>query len=282
MLDISLPARVIFHLGPIPVTNAVLTAFATSGFIILLTLLIRPGFRLLPSRAQVLLEMLIEYVDDQMTTAFESKDRARKFFPLIMTLLLFITFANQFSLLPLLFQIVIEGKPILRLATSDLSQTILFALMVVGLSHLIALAVSPAEHIGNYIRIMPLLRARSVGQVANALLGLFLGVLDIVGEFAKVLSLACRLFGNIFAGDVMILVIASLSKYTQFLVPMPFVFLSLFSGFVQAFVFMLLSIQFLSGAVNAAFANKNARAMKRQELAKAGIASPPEVQGASS
>ncbi|MDQ5919617.1 MAG: F-type H+-transporting ATPase subunit a [Patescibacteria group bacterium] len=76
-----------------------------------------------------------------------------------------------------------------------------------------------------------------------------MGLLDIIGELAKILSLSARLFGNIFAGDVMILVIVSLSTYTQFFVPLPFLALSIFSGFVQAFVFSLLSIQFLSGTI---------------------------------
>ena len=59
--------------------------------------------------------------------------------------------------------------------------------------------------------------------------------MDIVGEFAKIVSLAARLFGNVFAGEVMVAVISGLSAYTQFVVPLPFYVLSIFSGYHPLF-----------------------------------------------
>jgi F-type H+-transporting ATPase subunit a len=79
---------------------------------------------------------------------------------------------------------------------------------------------------------------------------------------AKVISVSCRLFGNLFAGDVMVAVIISLSKFTEFIVPIPFLFLGIFSGFVQAFVFTLLSLQFVSSTYNTAYANREERLAK--------------------
>ncbi len=264
MLDISVPAHAVFSLGPIPVTNAVIAAFVSSAFLIVFAIIIRLTMRVIPTRAQALVEFVFEYIDEQVTQAFGSKERGREFFPLIMTLLLFIAIANQLSVFPLLFQILVEGKPLLRLSTSDLSQTLTLGLVVVGLSHVLALALSPLRHIGNYIRIAPLLKVRSFGDLGNAFIELFLGLMDIIGEFAKIVSMSCRLFGNLFAGDVMVAVIVSLSAYTQFIVPIPFLLLGLFSGFVQAFVFTLLSIQFLAGPVNTAATNRDARLAKRE------------------
>lgn len=262
MLDISLPAHVVFHLGPIPVTNAVLAAFVSSGFIIFVAFLLRRKLALIPTRGQALMEFVFEYIDTQLEQAFGSQERGRKFFPLIMTLLLFIAIANQLSLFPLLFQIMIEGKPLFRLSTSDLSQTLTLGLVVVILSHVLALTMAPLKHIGSYIRIMPLLKVRSFGDLGGALIELFLGLMDIIGEFAKIISISCRLFGNLFAGDVMVAVIISLASFTQFVVPIPFIFLGMFSGLVQAFVFTLLSIQFIAGPVNSARANKLERESK--------------------
>ncbi len=249
MLSISIPTRVITTLGSIPISNGVIAAFVTSLILIVLALIIRRHLGIVPSRLQAIVEYMVEYFDVQLTSAFGSKQEARRFLPLIMTLILFIGLANQLSLLPLLFQITHEGQPLLRLSTSDLNQTISLALVVLGLAHVLAFAFSPLKHIGNFIKIAPLLKARSLRDVGFALLDLFMGLLDIIGELAKILSLSARLFGNIFAGDVMILVIVSLSTYTQFFVPLPFIALSIFSGFVQAFVFSLLSIQFLSGTI---------------------------------
>ena len=263
MLNINVPATPIFSLGSIPVTNAVIAAYLSSFLLILLAIVIRLSLKHIPGRGQAFFEMIFEYIDEQLTQAFGSKEEGRRFFPLIMTLLLFIAIANQLSIFPLLFQVLVEEKPLLRLSTSDLSQTLTLGLVVVGLSHVLALALSPVKHIGNYIRIAPLFKVRSVGDFGQALIQLFLGLMDIIGEFAKIVSLSCRLFGNLFAGDVMVAVIISLSVYTQFIVPIPFVLLGLFSGFVQAFVFTLLSIQFLAGHVTAAKANSAARLAKQ-------------------
>lgn len=263
MLAIHVPATPVLSIAGLPVTNAVLAAYVSSLFLIGIAVLIRLGLKRIPGRAQAFFEMIFEYIDDQLSQAFGSKEEGRRFFPLIMTLLLFIAIANQLSIFPLLFQVLVEGKPLLRLSTSDLSQTITLGLVVVGLSHVLALVLSPIKHIGNYIRIAPLLRVRSFGDLGQALIQLFLGLMDIIGELAKIVSLSCRLFGNLFAGDVMVAVIVSLSSFTQFIVPIPFLLLGLFSGFVQAFVFTLLSIQFLAGPVTAAKAHRQARLSAR-------------------
>jgi F-type H+-transporting ATPase subunit a len=262
MLEISVPAPVVFHLGSIPVTNAVVAAFVSTAFLCLMALLLRSKMSLIPGRGQALLEMIFEFFDGQIEQAFGSKERGRKFFPLIMTILLFIAMANQLSVFPILFQIVFEEKPLLRLATSDLSQTLTLGLLVVGLAHILALSMSPLRHIGGFIRIKPLLKARSFQEIGNAFIELFLGLMDIIGEMAKVISVSCRLFGNLFAGDVMVAVIISLSKFTEFIVPIPFLFLGIFSGFVQAFVFTLLSLQFVSSTYNTAYANREERLAK--------------------
>ena len=74
---------------------------------------------------------------------------------------------------------------------------------------------------------------------------MFVGVLELISEFAKVLSYAFRLFGNIFAGEVLLVVISSLIPVV---VPMPFYGLELFVGFIQALVFALLSLVFFNVA----------------------------------
>lgn len=269
MLEVSVPAPIVAYLGTIPVSNAVIAAYVTTGFLVLLALYVRRRLSAVPGRAQAALELVFEYIDDQLTQAFGGKQEGRAFFPFVMTLLLFIALANQLSLFPILFQVLVEGKPLMRLATSDLSETLTLGLLVVLLSHVLALVISPIRHIGGYIRIGALLKVRSFKDLGGALIELFLGFMDIIGEFAKIVSISCRLFGNLFAGDVMVAVIISLSTFTQFLVPIPFVFLGLFSGIVQAFVFTLLTIQFLAGPVNSARAHREEREEAKRETSPA-------------
>ncbi len=252
MTDIRLPADILFSLGPIGITNGHLAAFSITLFFLLIGLISHRRFRLVPKRVQSGIELLVEFMLEQVEGAFGDKKTARKFFPLLMTSLLFILIANQFSLIPLVGNLVTGDTHILRSPTSDLAMTLALSLFVVGLANVLAFSIAPLHHIGSFIKIAPIFKARSFGQFAQAMLDFFLGLLDIISEIAKVVSLGGRLFGNIFAGEVMVAVIAGLSIYTQFLAPIPFIFLSIFSGLIQAFVFVLLSTQFIAGSIGSA------------------------------
>lgn len=251
MINVSLVTEPIFHIGSFPITNSELSAFLITLILLLFCLVARRGMGIIPSRLQVFLEIIVGFVMDQLKTAFGSEQRAKKFFPWIMSILIFITVANQLSLVPLIYQITYEGKTALRTATSDLNLTLALALFVIVSAQVLAFAASPLKHIGKYIKLKQFLKVRSVGDFGNAFLDFFLGLLDIIGELSKILSMSFRLFGNVFAGEVLVAVIAGLSAYTSFILPIPFMLISIFSGFVQAFVFMLLSVQFMSGTIEA-------------------------------
>jgi F-type H+-transporting ATPase subunit a len=70
----------------------------------------------------------------------------------------------------------------------------------------------------------------------------FVGILELVSEFAKIISLSFRLFGNVFAGEVLLAIMAYLAPY---LIPLPFMFLEIFVGFIQAFIFGMLITVFV-------------------------------------
>ena len=154
------------------------------------------------------------------------------------------------------------------------------AIIVFMVTQIVAFTISPLHYFGSFIKVGEIFKARSVSAFFKALLDVFLGLLDIVGELAKVISLSARLFGNVFAGEVMVAVIAGLSDYTQFIVPMPFYVLSAFSGLIQAMVFAILALSFISGMHNnvrdaknmAKEARREARELKKEadELAISG------------
>ncbi|MBT4856748.1 F0F1 ATP synthase subunit A [Candidatus Uhrbacteria bacterium] len=252
MSDITLPARIIFSLGPVPVTDGFLGAVLVSVTIIGLFIYATRSFGLVPTRLQMVLEMISDYIMEQLKTAFHSTERAEAFFPFFMTMLLFIFVANQFMFVPFIFELTYNGFDIFRQPTSDFAQPIALSLMVFFISQWMAFKISPLNHIQNFISVKPFLKARSLMEFFTASIEAFVGLLNIVGEFAKIVSLAARLFGNVFAGNVMVAVIIGLGAYTQFIVPIPFLILSVFSGLVQAFVFMLLSVQFVAISIDGA------------------------------
>ncbi len=274
-MEIFIAPSVIFSIYGVSITNTMLAVCGMTLAIIIFSFGIRRGFGLVPTRLQLVFEFAASFVLDQLALAFQSKEKARMFFPLFMTLLVFILLANQLTILPLIGQLVYEDKALFRTPTSDISLTLALGLVTVLSAHIMALGLSPIRHLGNFVKIGPLLKSRSMADVGNALLEVFLGFLDLIGEFAKVMSLSFRLFGNILAGELIILIIGGLAVFTSVLVPVPFIVLSIFSGLVQAVVFTMLSIQFVGGTLNAVYRPEDDRAT---ESVQDGYSPPSELQ----
>lgn len=248
--EISLAPEVLTQVGGVSVSNAMVATAATSLILIVFALIVRRKAGVIPSRLQVMVEVLMEFILDKMVVAFGSEEKARKFFPLMFTIFLFLIVANQFTLIPFVQSIVTEeGVMLFRAPTSDYSLPIALTVFILLLANGLALMVSPLRHIGNFIKLDAFFKIKSIKELPMACLDFFLGIMDIVGEVAKLASLSTRLFGNIFAGEVIIAIIAGLMFATQFLVPIPFLALSVLAGFVQAFVFVMLSIIYISSSL---------------------------------
>lgn len=252
MLNVQLPAREYVTLFGAPVTDAIAGAVLCTAALFVAGVWAARSFHKVPTRAQVVFEFFYGFVHGQLKDAFGSEREARRLAPWFLSLLLFIGLANQMALFPLVFEVLYKGGSLFRQPTSDLSGTLALALVMVGGANIMALSVSPMNHVFSYFPINKLLSARSMSQLMNAGIEFFIGIMNIIGETAKVISLSCRLFGNIFAGNVIVAVIMSVAVFTQYLVPVPFLILGTFSSFVQAYVFMTLTLQFMAGSVNGA------------------------------
>lgn len=250
---ISLPAEEVAKFGNYSLTNGITAGIICSILIIAVAVFIRAKIGVAPSKRQVAFEMLFVYFLDKLTEETGSEKVARRILPIILSLFIFILLANQFFLLPLFGSIITpDHHHVFRVPTSDYSLTIGLALLVVFLSHLFALMVAPMNHISHYIKYRPLLNAIKnfkLSEIPMALLDLFLGLLEIVGEFARVVSLGTRLFGIIFSGEVIVMIVSSLAFFTQFVVPIPFLALGVLAGTIHAFVFSTLALLFIGGNV---------------------------------
>jgi F-type H+-transporting ATPase subunit a len=249
MIDVVLAPRTYFQLGPFLITDANLGALIVTVLLLMFVAFSYRRFSLVPTRLQVIVEATITNVYDRLRQALNSDQVARQYLPLFITLLLFIFIANQLTILPFLFDIIWNDATLIRQPTSDLSGTLTLSLIVVLSANILAVMISPWGHLRTFFPVDNLFKARSGQEVMRASIDLALGLLNIIGEFAKVVSLSCRLFGNIFAGNVIILVLAGLSTVTGFILPIPFLILSIFSGLVQAYVFTALSMEFTLGPV---------------------------------
>lgn len=200
----------------------------------------------LPGKLQNAGEMVIETALDFFTEVLGSRKDAERTFPFVFTFFIFILISNWLGLVPGIGSIgfiehqVVNGNaqevfvPLLRSTYSDLNMTLALSLISVIATHILGIAaIGFFKHAGKYITFKsPLL--------------FFIGILELVAEVAKVLSFSFRLFGNIFAGEVLLVVILSLVPYVA---PIPFFALEIFVGFVQALVFSMLTLVFIKVAI---------------------------------
>ena len=248
--EIHLAPPILLEIFGIGITNTMAATMLSSLILIAIALLVYKNISIVPGRLQTVIEMIIEFFADRMEIAFGSKEKAMKFFPLIFTIFIFLIVANQLMLLPFIGSIVTEdGINLLRTPTSHYSLPIALTLIVLILANILAFVTHPIRYIGNFIKLHEFAKIRSLKDIPNAFLEFFLGLMDIIGELAKFFSISTRLFGNLFAGEVIISIISGLMFYTQFFVPIPFLALSTLSGFVQAFVFAMLSTVYLSSSL---------------------------------
>ena len=226
--EIILKPEVLFYFQNFPITNTILVSWIAMAILIIAAIFVKLSIKMVPSNIQNFFEPIID-------TAYGlSLDLAGKkasvFFPWVMTFFFFIITANWLGLLPGFATITYNNHPLLRSINSDLNMTLSLALISAFVTHFLAV-----KYLGvkNYL----------LKWVALNPIFLFVGILELVGEFTKVVSLSFRLFGNIFAGEV---VLATISSMFAFILPLPFYFLEIVVGFVQAAVFAMLTLVFMS------------------------------------
>ncbi len=246
-LHVSLDPNVITQIGGFALKNTHITF--TGILIIILIYLVYSStkFSSKPGKFQIVLEELYTFFASKIEITWISKKKKKILISVILTLFILIIISNSFWIAPILGSILYAVNPetsvnLFRTPTSDFSLTIALGVFVIIGWNIMALTVSPLRYIGNFIRIGWLFKARSLPDIGMVFLDIFLWLMDIIGELAKVFSVSARLFWNIIAWEIIWLVMLSLAPY---FIPIPFFFLSFFSGLIQAFVFALLSMQFI-------------------------------------
>ena len=207
------------------------------AFLIVVGVAATHNMQRIPGKFQNIVEGVIDAAVDFMGTVLGSRKEAEKVFPLIFTFFIFILFANWFGILPGGGTIGIETSqgfaPFFRSTYSDLNMTLALTFISVIATQVLAIrALGIKIHISKYISF-------------KSPISFFVGILEGIAEFAKILSFSFRLFGNVFAGEVLLTVILGL---IPFLAPIPFLGMELFVGFIQALVFSMLTLVFIKVA----------------------------------
>ncbi len=240
----TLASETIGHIGSFELRNTLLMAWlAMAVFIVLALLLRRTKYREVPGRFQMFMELIVGGLFDFFDSVVGDRTRTRKFFPLVATIFLFLVLANWMGILPGVGSITIEGMhdghllniPLFRSMNADVNMTLAIAVISVVMTQVFGIAA---------LGVLPYAGKYFVAPWRDPVMS-FVGILELIAEFAKIVSFTFRLFGNIFAGEVLLVVISFLLPY---LGPLPFLGLEIFVGFIQGLVFALLTIVFLAMA----------------------------------
>jgi len=235
-MEMPLQAETVFFVGQFPITNAILDMLFVDLVLFLGVFFLRKRLKLIPGIFQNIVESLIKTFYDLTETI--AGVRAKMIFPFFMTFFIVILIANWSELIPGFSSIGFLKEhdnekvlvPLFRSATSDLNTTLALAAISAAATHILSIRVlGIKEYLSRFFSLNPI--------------NMFVGLLEIVSEITKIISLSFRLFGNIFAGGVLLGVI---SGFFALIAPLPFLLLEIVVGLVQALIFAMLTMVFMA------------------------------------
>lgn len=233
----SIQPETIFSVGSFPITNSFLLSWVLIISLFLFFFFVRKRLSLIPSRVTGVVEMMVEMFLGLLDTITTNRIVSKKLLPLIGALLVYLALGNLIGLIPGLTAITYDGVALFRTPTNDFSTTFSIALAMILITQAASIKASGVlGHLGKYVQIKGLIEGfkQGIGEGFIALINFFLGFLDIVSEIAKVISLSLRLFGNMYAGEVLTALLFSVFALA---LPMPWLAINLLVGVVQALVF---------------------------------------------
>ncbi|MBI5412892.1 F0F1 ATP synthase subunit A [Candidatus Peregrinibacteria bacterium] len=272
----TLASETIAHIGSFPIRNSMVMGWLAMLVLITVALVIKKrGLKMVPRGLQNFVEMIVEGMFDFFDTVVQDKKQTMKFFPIVATIFIFVITSNWMGILPGVGSIGFYEKeheiaavennigiasteentettgaaeagnaevpkevfiPYFRSAYADVNMTFALAIISVVLTQIYGLMALGFFHYSGKFFKNPL----------KDPIGSAVGILELISEVSKMISFSFRLFGNIFAGEILLTVIGFLAPY---IAPIPFYGLEIFVGFVQALVFSLLTLVFMKMAV---------------------------------
>lgn len=274
-VHVSIAAETLFNVGPIPITNSFVTMLIVMAFIIITGTVIARKAQIIPgSRSQGMAELIVEFLLS-LVESTAGKAAGRRVFPLVAGIFIFILFGNYSGLFPGVGTIgVYHNEPVAVEEQAALE----VAEVVDPAGSAAALMQAEAEVEEEHAVLVPLFRAPTadlnmtlamalvtfttvqvlgvgshgiVGRIKHMADPWWIFPLELIQEFARILSLSFRLFGNVFAGEVLLAVMIGMANAIKIaiiplLFPVIFLFLEVLFGTIQALVFALLTLIYIT------------------------------------
>jgi F-type H+-transporting ATPase subunit a len=235
-IHVSIAAEKLGEFMGIPITNALVTSWLVIAILVVFAFLLKRRLSLIPGKLQVVVEDAFALVYDYVAETLESKQLADRFFPLLMTIFLFIFIGNMLHFIPGIGSIRYHGDALLRAPATDLAAPLTLALMSFFIVEITGIFAIGIVKYGSKFIVNPL----------RDPMGSMVGLVELISELVRVVSLSFRLFGNILAGEVIIGVAIYFAPY---LGPLPLMMFEIFIGFLQAAIFSLLTLFYIKLAI---------------------------------
>lgn len=243
----------VFSLGGFTIANSTLFIMLIAVVVLLFGVLVVKKFTVAnPSRFQVAVEAVYLSAFDLIQNIMNDESKTKKVFPVIGAMMFYLVIANIIGLIPGLEQISFDGKEVFRTPTSDFNTTFGLALAAIIIINVISFKEKGFfGYFDQFFKVKGIWQGfkKSIGDGFMAIIDFFIGLLDIVGEATKVISLSLRLFGNMYAGQVLAIIILG---FFSIVIPSIWMAMNLFVGVLQAVVFASLVASYYMLATAAA------------------------------
>lgn len=221
-----------------PITNSLVMAWVVMVLLIGTAYFFGRSLSLVPGKIQAGIEWAFEGAIAYMAEVLESEKLARRFFPLVASIFIFVAAINEIEFLPGVGSLGLwhatDFLPILRAPTTDLNFTLALAMIsffTIEITGITALGFF--KYAGKYVNL-------------KSPIGFAVGLIELISNLGRLISFSFRLFGNIFAGEVMVLVAG---YFLPYFLPAPLMGFEMFIGLIQALVFAMLTLFFIKLAI---------------------------------
>lgn len=240
---VPLAAEPVFSIGPFVVTNTMVFAVVIALAVLAFFLTARARTSLRPkSKFAFVVEQVVEFILNIAEQNFGDRKKALKHLPLLLTLFVFILFGNLSELIPgvgsVTYSTADGNVPLLRAFTTDLNATLALAILSIGLVQFYAI-----KELGVVGRLKHFFTSKPYNPM-----NFFLGLVEILSELIRILTLSMRLFGVIYAGEVLINVMGAIAGNFGWASTLPVYLLETFFGIIQAYIFVMLTTVYLATA----------------------------------
>jgi F-type H+-transporting ATPase subunit a len=245
--SIPLAAEPLIDIGGFAFTNSMLFGLLIASGVLTLFARAAKSSTVRPEgRFTFAIESLVDFVLKVGEDNFGSRKKAVKHMPLLLTLFTFILFSNLSGLIPGVGTVIVrhghESIPLLRAFTTDLNSTLALAILTIGSVQFYAIKeLGVFRHIKHYF---------SVAEPWWSPINFFMGPIEIMSEFIRIMTLSMRLFGVIYAGEVLLHVIGNLAGNFGWAATFPIYLLEIFFSAIQAYLFMMLSMVYIANATH--------------------------------